>query len=110
VYLYVHLLTVVFPKGRETDSDITIPPADGILYGQGRTALSASLNVSHHEAERLMDNFLKHFPTMRAFINQVKAKVRLNGFVTMLSGRTRMLPGKHVPTLRTSSRFHLLVS
>ncbi|GAQ91778.1 DNA polymerase I superfamily [Klebsormidium nitens] len=64
----------------------------GILYGQGRVALSASLKVSPHEAERLMDNFLKHFPTIRAFINQVKARVRLDGFVTMISGRKRMLP------------------
>lgn len=41
-----------------------------------------------------MDNFLKHFPTMRAFIDLVKARVRLNGFVTMMSARKRMLPGE----------------
>eukprot|EP00271_Cylindrocystis_brebissonii_P017613 TRINITY_DN4641_c0_g1_i8.p1 TRINITY_DN4641_c0_g1~~TRINITY_DN4641_c0_g1_i8.p1 ORF type:complete len:354 (-),score=48.10 TRINITY_DN4641_c0_g1_i8:223-1284(-) len=64
----------------------------GILYGQGKQALAGVLKKDLKEAERVMQAFLGHFPSLKRFIDASKSKARQYGYVKTLWGRRRPLP------------------
>jgi DNA polymerase-1 len=72
----------------------------GILYGMGARALAASMGVSHDEAEKHLDAYLKTFPGIEELRLQIIEDGRQNGFVTTLFGRKR-----YIPNLRSSFEY-----
>ncbi|CAI7780253.1 unnamed protein product, partial [Closterium sp. NIES-53] len=67
----------------------------GILYGQGKQAMASILGVDVDKAQQLLQSFLDHFPSMRAFINQTISRARQDGYVTTMWGHRRLLPDVH---------------
>jgi DNA polymerase-1 len=61
----------------------------GLLYGMGAQKLSATLNISTKEAKELIDGYFEGFPTVKAYLEEVKTKAKIDGYVKTLLGRKR---------------------
>eukprot|EP00967_Tisochrysis_lutea_P015772 scaffold17778_cov22-Tisochrysis_lutea.AAC.1 len=66
-----------------------------VLYGLGAYALAQKLNTDPASAAQLSRSFLKSMPGLEAWMKGVVEDCRMNGYVTMLSGRRRYLPDIH---------------
>ena len=64
----------------------------GIVYGMGAFGLSEQLHISRKEAASFIDRYFEHFVGVKAFMEQIIAQARRDGFVTTLLGRRRDLP------------------
>lgn len=64
----------------------------GIVYGISDYGLSRDLNVSRKEAGEYIASYFDKCTGIKAFIDQVVADARQNGYVTTLFGRRRYLP------------------
>ena len=62
------------------------------LYGQGATALAASLGVPRREAKALIDRYFEVYAGVRAWIDQSVRGAYERGYVTTLGGRRRLIP------------------
>jgi len=69
----------------------------GIIYGQTEYGLSRKLDISIDEAKHFIDGYLRGYPKVAAWIDEVKQFVRIQGFVRTLYGRRRRLPGVWSP-------------
>lgn len=61
----------------------------GIIYGISAFGLSRTLGVSTTEAALFIDNYLKQYPGVRAWIENTISDARQNGYVTTLLNRRR---------------------
>lgn len=61
----------------------------GIVYGVGPRTLSSMINKSEAESKKYIDNFLKGYPQVRAFIYRVQQHTLATGIVEMITGRKR---------------------
>lgn len=64
-----------------------------IVYGISKYGLSVQLGVTPDEAQDFIDKYLDSKPAVEKLINDVHDFVKRNGFVELLSGFRRQLPG-----------------
>lgn len=63
----------------------------GIVYGMTDAGLSQELEITKKEAQKLIDDYFKAYPTIKGFMESQKRVARKRGFVTDLYGRKRRL-------------------
>jgi DNA polymerase-1 len=64
----------------------------GILYGMGSFGLAQSVGFSRTEAREFMATYFARFPQIKQYIAAAVAKARVDGYVSTLHGRRRLLP------------------
>ncbi len=64
----------------------------GIIYGIGPHSLAEDLGVSYGEAKDYIDNYLRHFSAVDAFMKQLIDDATDKGYGETLFGRRRPLP------------------
>lgn len=65
----------------------------GIMYGMGSYTLSQSVQSSVDEAEKLIEDFFKTYPTVKQFIDETHLEAEKNEFVETMYGRKRRFVG-----------------
>lgn len=68
-----------------------------ILYGMGADSLAVDLNIKKEEAQKLIDDFYKGYPTVKDFIDRSKKFAHQYGYVQGILGRRRRLPEVNLP-------------
>ncbi len=63
-----------------------------VLYGMGATALARQLGIRRPAAQEFIDHYFERLPGVRAYMDQVVARARHDGYVTTLFGRRRPIP------------------
>jgi DNA polymerase-1 len=64
----------------------------GILYGIGEYSLSEDLGISRIQAKEYIESYLSGFPSVSAYLDNVKLQARERGYVTTEFGRKRYIP------------------
>ncbi|MCB9832020.1 MAG: DNA polymerase I [Planctomycetes bacterium] len=64
----------------------------GIMYGMGPQRLARETRMSPKEAEGFIQRYFDNFPSVRAYLEDCKAKARRDGYVTTIFGRRRPIP------------------
>ncbi len=64
----------------------------GIVYGMSSFGLSNQLNISRKEASRFIDKYFHLYGGVKEFMQTVVEQARIDGYVTTLLNRRRMLP------------------
>ena len=64
----------------------------GIVYGISAWSLSQDIGVSAEEAKAYMDAYLENYSGVRAYMKDIVAEAKEQGYVTTLYGRRRYLP------------------
>ncbi|MCX7324993.1 MAG: DNA polymerase I [Hyphomicrobiales bacterium] len=64
----------------------------GIIYGISAFGLANQLGISREEAGAYIRKYFERFPGIRAYMDETKAFVRANGFVTTIFGRVCHYP------------------
>ena len=64
----------------------------GIMYGISAFGLSQRLKIPRAEARKIIDDYFESFPSISAYITDVLASARENGYVETIFGRKRYLP------------------
>ena len=63
----------------------------GIIYGQTRFGLSATLKIDPWEAQELINKYFETYPKISKYINSTLEMVNSKGYVETLFGRRRYL-------------------
>ncbi len=63
----------------------------GIIYGQSAFGLAENLNIRRGEAQTIIDNYFKQYPSIRQYITDQIDFARNHGYVETLLGRKRYL-------------------
>ena len=76
-----------------------------IPYGTTAFGLAGQLSVSRETADELMTTYLRRFPGVARYMEEIVAAARRDGYVTTLRGRRRLLPDLHAgaPTVRQAA-------
>jgi len=64
----------------------------GIIYGMGPYSLSQDLGISQAMAKTYIDNYFKHYPGVKTFIDETIETARETKQTSTLMGRIRLLP------------------
>ena len=64
----------------------------GIMYGISSFGLAQRLMIPRAEAKKIIDDYFASFPSISAYITDVLASARENGYVETIFGRKRYLP------------------
>ena len=64
----------------------------GIVYGMSAFGLSNQLNISRKEASRFIDKYFNLYGGVKEFMEKIVEQAGVDGFVTTLLKRRRMLP------------------
>ena len=64
----------------------------GIVYGMSSFGLSAQLNISRKEASDFIDKYFRLYGGVKEFMEKIVEQARIDGYVTTLLKRRRMLP------------------
>jgi DNA polymerase-1 len=64
----------------------------GIIYGISAFGLSENLEIPRDEAQTYIDTYLARFPHVQDFIQRTIEQARVDGYVTSLLGRRRLVP------------------
>jgi len=67
----------------------------GIVYGMSSFGLAGQLNISRKEAQNFIDRYFQLYHGVKQFMVDIVDKARVDGFVTTLLHRRRMLPEIH---------------
>lgn len=62
-----------------------------ILYGAGATNISRQLGIPRNEAKDLIDQYYKTYSGLRDYMNKLVEDARVNGYVSTMLGRKRIL-------------------
>jgi len=65
----------------------------GLIYGLGASKLAGELGISRMQAQVLVDDFMRKFAGIKAWIDSCRDQARQCGYVETLRGRRRFLPG-----------------
>lgn len=65
----------------------------GLIYGMGAQKLGRELGISTKEAKSFIDRYFAKLTGLKDFYERVEKQAKLDGFVTTLGGRRRLLPG-----------------
>jgi DNA polymerase I-like protein with 3'-5' exonuclease and polymerase domains/5'-3' exonuclease len=63
-----------------------------ILYGKGAFGFAQDLGISVAEAKEYIEQYFVTFKVLREYIDALLVQAKVDGFVTTLMGRQRMLP------------------
>ncbi len=63
----------------------------GIIYGISAFGLSQRLEISRKEAKEIIDGYFASYPEVKAYMENIVAKARTEGFVSTIFGRRRYL-------------------
>ena len=63
----------------------------GIIYGISAFGLSQRLNIPRSEAKELIDGYFETYPSVKAYMDNVIAQGRNDGYVSTIFGRKRFL-------------------
>lgn len=63
----------------------------GIVYGQTRYGLAASLNISAEEAQDFIDKYFETYPKIKEYMDESIQKAYSNGYAQTMFGRKRYL-------------------
>lgn len=63
-----------------------------MIYGMGVKSLAVSLSVSESEAKDYLETFMGTYKGIRAWLKSVVKQARIEGSVSTLTGRRRVLP------------------
>jgi DNA polymerase-1 len=72
----------------------------GIIYGMSVFGFAASAGIDRSKAKEFMDNYMKKFSAVAAYLEKSKKEATEKGYAETLWGRRRYLP-----ELRTSNQF-----
>jgi len=64
----------------------------GILYGMGILGFQRASGVSRERAREFIDRYMKEFPGIARYMDDMKMKARKDGYVSTVFGRRRWLP------------------
>jgi DNA polymerase-1 len=64
----------------------------GIVYGMSSFGLAGQLNISRKEAQSFIDRYFQLYGGVKQFMETIVEKARVDGFVTTLLHRRRILP------------------
>jgi DNA polymerase-1 len=64
----------------------------GIIYGQSAFGLAQNLGISRKEAKSIIDSYFDQYPTIKKYMEQVKADAKEKGYVETIMKRRRYLP------------------
>jgi DNA polymerase-1 len=64
-----------------------------VMYGTGPKTLAGQLGISEKEASEFIEQFYDKYPKVKSWIDSNEAFAKKYGFVEMLMGRKRRLPG-----------------
>ena len=64
----------------------------GIVYGISEFSLAEDLGVTRKEAKAYIESYLANYSGVRAYMHDIVAKAKADGYVTTLFGRRRDLP------------------
>lgn len=64
----------------------------GIMYGISAFGLAQRLHIARGEANKLIDDYFKAFPSIKTYISKTIETAREKGYVETLFGRRRYLP------------------
>lgn len=65
----------------------------GIIYGISAFGLSQRLGIPRGEASEIIEEYLKQYSGVKAFMDKTVEDARESGYVETMSGRRRYLPG-----------------
>jgi len=65
----------------------------GIIYGISAFGLSQRLGIARREASEIIEEYLKQYAGVKAFMDKTIESARELGYVETMSGRRRYLPG-----------------
>jgi DNA polymerase-1 len=85
--IYGMALKDVSPEMRRTAKMVNF----GIIYGISAFGLSQRLGVPRHEAAAIIDQYVRQYPGVKAFMEKTIAFGRTRGYVETLTGRRRYL-------------------
>lgn len=83
----------VTPEMRRTAKTVNF----AVLYGMGAQALSQELGISRQEAQKFIEQYFAAFPAVKAFMEQLVAQAKAQGYVTTIMGRRRPMPELYSP-------------
>lgn len=69
----------------------------GIMYGRGPASIAEQIGTSIEEAQGIIDNFYRSFPSVKKWMDDTEIGAKKNGYVTDLWGRRRRLPDIQLP-------------
>lgn len=80
----------------------------GLIYGMGSRKLSATLNsqgfnTSTKEASEYIESYFENFPTVKSYLEELKGKIREDGYVETLLGRRRFFQFNSLADYQISS-------
>ena len=64
----------------------------GILYGMGDFSLAEDLHITRKQAKEYIDNYLSSYPSIDAYLKNIKRTAAEPGYVTTMLGRRRYIP------------------
>lgn len=64
----------------------------GIIYGMSAFGLSQRLGIARQEAAGFIDEYFRHYPGVKRFMEDAVAKARERGYAATVLGRRRSLP------------------
>lgn len=64
----------------------------GIIYGISAFGLAERIGISRQEAKQLISGYFESFPHIREYLDNTLASARVQGYVSTIMGRKRMLP------------------
>lgn len=67
----------------------------GIVYGISDFGLATQLGISRKEAQTFIDTYLKTYPGIQGYMDNIVASCEENGYVTTLMNRRREIPEIH---------------
>ena len=75
----------------------------GIVYGIGEFSLAQDLKISIKEAKQYIEDYLKHYPAVKEYMENTISKGREDGFVSTIFGRRRYIPELSVSNKMTQA-------
>lgn len=66
----------------------------GIMYGRGIPSIAEQIHSTTEEAQKIVDDFYKAYPTIKTFTAEVQNEAKQKGYTTTAWGRRRKL--KHI--------------
>jgi DNA polymerase-1 len=76
----------------------------GIMYGQSSFGLANQTGMSQSDAEDFIRNYFATYPSVKAYLDEIKAQAARQGYVETLLGRRR-----YFPELLTGTRVNMNV-
>ncbi len=64
----------------------------GLVYGMSEFTLAENIGVTRKEAKAYIENYFSKYPGVKRYMDEIKGKAKLDGYVTTLMGRRRYLP------------------